>query len=129
MVIDFFFPCTEQPTVKYGVSARRARNKVCQAQYAEKRYWSRDTSGIHEEGKRMESMASINVAILILSSLGLVMTNYREQWAALPDRIANPVLAAGFGITALVGTLVVLGAASIVSMNVLVNLLRYLEVW
>jgi hypothetical protein len=77
----------------------------------------------------MESMASINVAILILSSLGLVMTNYREQWAALPDRIANPVLAAGFGITALVGTLVVLGAASIVSMNVLVNLLRYLEVW
>lgn len=77
----------------------------------------------------MGSMASINVAILILSSFGFAMTNYRERWATLPDRIDNPVLAAGFGVTALAGTLVVLGAASVVSMNVLVNLLRYLEVW
>lgn len=77
----------------------------------------------------MGSMVYINLAIMILTSFGFAMTNYRQQWAALPDRIDNPVLAAGFGITALAGIMAVLGAASVVSMNVLVNVLRYLELW
>jgi len=76
----------------------------------------------------MGSAVYINIAIVVLTVFGFVMTTYRDKLAALPDRIENPVLAAGFGITGLVGTFMVLGAASLILVNALIMVLAGLNV-
>ena len=77
----------------------------------------------------MGSIAYINIAIMILTFFGFVVTTYKDTFAAIPDRIDNPVLATGFGITGLVTTFAVLGAATVLMMNVLFNVLDYLNIW
>jgi len=76
----------------------------------------------------MGSAVYINIAIVVLTVFGFVMTTYRDKLVALPDRIENPVLAAGFGITGLVGTFMVLGAASLILVNALIMVLAGLNV-
>lgn len=77
----------------------------------------------------MGSIAYINIAIMILTSFGFVMTTYRDRLYALPDQIDNRALATGFGITGFAATIIVLGAVLILSINVLFNLLRYMNIW
>ena len=77
----------------------------------------------------MGSIASINIAIMILTSFGFVMTTYRDKLYAMPDRINNRALAAGFGITGFAATITVFAATLILSTNILFNVLLYLNVW
>lgn len=77
----------------------------------------------------MGSIAYINIAIMILTSLGFVMTTYKDKLSAIPDRINNTALAVGFGITGLAVTIMVFSAALILSTNILFNVLLYLNIW
>lgn len=77
----------------------------------------------------MGSIALINIAIVIMTTFGFMMTTYGDKLYALPDRIENRIMAAGFGITGLAVTVTVFGAVMVLSMHILFNVLHYLNVW